>query len=633
MIICPSCKSDNPGNNRFCEKCGYTLQSWRVFFSPQPAETLSREAEILNSKQQTFFPDSLKELQSSANSNGDTFLDSERRYQLPRDNSGWQNTTTALLVIDHYPEQGSPIANIQADWLQNPDQEASQINSEANIPSAALPYLALQADFFPIVPELHHAWIANHQAILLIEDRSQWPLFKSYWQSSTDVLEKITWLYEITMLWDALSQWQCQSTLLDPGRLRIGQDKILCLEYLITSPVGTKPELADLGLTWQTFIQSDKSASPIEALVNDLATGQIANTTILQAKLAQLADAWKASAQLVSNGNYDLTSPALSPMTDQLPTLVETDSEAEGIGTTSPFSLEDLTEDAEPPDSPTMVLPMKLVQVNEVGRTYVGRQREHNEDYYCAQTNLNKRNTPHGEALQAKGIYILCDGMGGHASGEVASELAVKTLVKYFSRHWGSELPSEEVIRQGVAAANQAIYDQNQANERLGSARMGTTLVMVLLNNTRAAVVHVGDSRLYTYNQRLGFHQVTIDHEVGQREIQRGVEPAIAYARPDAYQLTQALGPRSQKDLKPDISYIDIVEDTLFLLCSDGLSDNDLLEKNCSEYIEPLLRSRADLEEGVTKLVNLANSENGHDNITAILIRIKLKPDMSKLQR
>jgi protein phosphatase len=118
---------------------------------------------------------------------------------------------------------------------------------------------------------------------------------------------------------------------------------------------------------------------------------------------------------------------------------------------------------------------------------------------------------------------------------------------------------------------------------------------------------------------------MTIDHEVGQREIARGVEPSIAYSRPDAYQLTQALGPRDNNMVDPDVQFFKIHEDTLFILASDGLSDNNLLETHWRSHLEPLLSSNANLEKGVSELIDLANKYNGHDNITAVLIRAKVR--------
>ena len=183
-------------------------------------------------------------------------------------------------------------------------------------------------------------------------------------------------------------------------------------------------------------------------------------------------------------------------------------------------------------------------------------------------------------------------------------------------------IPSKEVIADGILAANQKIYDLNQQQQRAGSGRMGTTLVMALVRNNQIAIAHVGDSRLYRFSAAKGLEQLTIDHEVGQREIQQGVDPNIAYSRLDAYQLTQALGPRNTDFVSPDIQFINLQEDTIFILGSDGLTDNDFLETNWKTHVAPMLDSEADLHRGVAQLIDLANEFNGHDNITAIAIRV-----------
>jgi protein phosphatase len=281
-------------------------------------------------------------------------------------------------------------------------------------------------------------------------------------------------------------------------------------------------------------------------------------------------------------------------------------------------------------DSPTVVLPMQLIALEDAGATDIGRQRDHNEDSFSIQSDIHKLEGSKGKSLQAKGLYILCDGMGGHAGGEVASALAVETLQQYFATEWQDKLPSQESIRAAIQQANQAIYDYNQENARSGSGRMGTTLVLVLVQDTEVAIAHVGDSRLYRLSRRCGLERLTVDHEVGQREIQRGVEPAIAYARPDAYQLTQALGPRDENFVNPDVRFVELTEDVVLLLCSDGLTDNDLLETYYQTHLEPLLSSQNSLEQGVQQLMSLANQYNGHDNITAIAIRAKVRPNLDQ---
>ena len=287
-----------------------------------------------------------------------------------------------------------------------------------------------------------------------------------------------------------------------------------------------------------------------------------------------------------------------------------------------------------------MVLPMKLVALEDAGQTDVGRQRDHNEDCFSIVNSLKKSADNSGQKTQAHCLYVLCDGMGGHEGGEVASQLAAQTLTQYFEEHWpvpvtygtGTGLPNESTIIEAVKLANQAIFEVNEEEQRAGHERMGTTLVMVLLQGTSAIVAHVGDSRLYQHTRRLGLRQITVDHEVGQREIQRGVDPETAYARPDAYQLTQALGPRDSADLVPSVSYLNFSEDTLLLLCSDGLSDNDLVEDYLDTHIDPILRSKKSLDLGVDELIQLSNEVNGHDNITAIAVRLKVSPDIKNIR-
>lgn len=303
----------------------------------------------------------------------------------------------------------------------------------------------------------------------------------------------------------------------------------------------------------------------------------------------------------------------------------------------SPTRLElgnsDEDSETEGDDLPTVVLPMKLIGLEDAGRSDIGRQREHNEDYYAIQVEVKKLESQNGRSLKAKGLYILCDGMGGHASGEVASALAASTLQQYFQEHWKEGLPSEATIREGILLANKAIYTLNQENASSGSGRMGTTLVLALIQDTEAAIAHVGDSRLYRYSRRRGLEQLTVDHEVGQREIQRGVEPAIAYGRPDAYQLTQALGPRDEHFVSPDVQFIELTEDLLLLLCSDGLTDNDLLESHVESHLDPMLDGQTSLDNGVNMLIDLANQHNGHDNITVIAIHARVRPNLDMMKR
>jgi protein phosphatase len=214
--------------------------------------------------------------------------------------------------------------------------------------------------------------------------------------------------------------------------------------------------------------------------------------------------------------------------------------------------------------------------------------------------------------------------MGGHAGGEIASAMTVDLLQDYFETRWGDTLPDEQTIREGIVAANEAVFKINEKNLASGSGRMGTTLVLVLVQDQNIAVAHVGDSRCYGITPTQGLIQLTLDHEVGQQDILRGVDPEIAYGRPDAYQLTQAIGPRDRNYIAPDIRFFELQEDTLILLASDGLTDNQLLENYWLTNVASLLSDHSNLQQGVDRLIDFANEYNGHDNITAIVVRAKM---------
>jgi protein phosphatase len=285
---------------------------------------------------------------------------------------------------------------------------------------------------------------------------------------------------------------------------------------------------------------------------------------------------------------------------------------------------------ADSEEIPTLGFAMTIDSLNQAGATDIGRRRTHNEDYFGISSRLIREETPQEITTQARGLYIVCDGMGGHSAGEVASTMAVEILRQYFETHWQEELPDHNTIREGILLTNEKIYEVNQEKARSGSGRMGTTLVMALVQDTQVAIAHVGDSRAYQVNCYGDLIQLTVDHEVGQREIAKGISPEKAYSLKNAYQLTQALGPRPSSQVNPDIQYLEIEQDTVLVLCSDGLSDGELLEDYSESYLTPLLNSKANLQKGVMELINLANRKHGHDNITAVLVQIKLRSESER---
>lgn len=618
MLICPFCQFENVDSLQGCQQCGESLPTW--FALCLPHNTLQEPLSV------------------------GPFLDPGQRYRLSKSATVLRPArATAIRVVDCQPEQASPLQDLRSAWLENPRLEPQSFPLAQATPSQAFPYLALQAELFPAVPELHDTFRETDYTALLIEDRTAWPTLIARWQQAgqDDALQQIQWLFEIALLWEGLLPWQMEASLLNIDRLVISDNDVLCLTYLGPNAAQCPVPLKRLGESWQKLAANvDGFPEGLNDIVFALTTGRLETINALKDALANLAEQWAAvaSAPLSSPVAPEDAPPnpagsSSVPATDLLDAKQTSASglaQAQGIADKPQFKAD---EKADPPDLPTMVLPMKLVQVDEVGLSHVGMQRNHNEDYFFARTHTLRVNTVSGATLSCKGLYIVCDGMGGHAAGEVASQLAVQALVEYFDQHWLQALPDQHTLTDAVHRANQVIYDINQSNATSGLGRMGTTLVMLLVQDLSAAVVHVGDSRLYSFCKRLGLRQLTSDHEVGQREINRGIEPDIAYARPDAYQLTQALGPRHQEDVKPAIAYHDIAEDTLFLLCSDGLSDKDLLDRYETTHIAPLLSSKTNLENGLAELIDLANEENGHDNITAVLTRLKLRPDMRNLPR
>jgi serine/threonine protein phosphatase PrpC len=267
----------------------------------------------------------------------------------------------------------------------------------------------------------------------------------------------------------------------------------------------------------------------------------------------------------------------------------------------------------------------RLISLRHAGLTDVGKQRNHNEDNFEISSQIATNETPdQGALIISRGLFVLCDGMGGHAGGEVASSMAIEKIVEQFRPFWRDKLPGSKKMREIILTANQAIFEQNEIELRRDVGRMGTTLALLSIFNSEVAIAHVGDSRIYQITAS-GLKQITRDHEVANRLIDQGVETAVALSRHDAHQLTQALGPYANHQLEPAIAFAQITEPTLFLLCSDGLCDNDLVERNWETYLLPLLAADADLGAGAKKLIDLANTINGHDNITAILVNCQVE--------
>lgn len=671
MLICPQCQFENPNTNKFCQRCGTSLTQkvcpdcgtyvalnaknchncgattgtfwWAIIakegtenggWAYQPAVDGEQEGDIS--------PAAISPSFLSTQLPAGAYLDSQQRYQLldslPPLATAATPVEANVRVLDCQPFQLSPLLAILANRPDDAAMSSGEVSNDFQIavaiPDLAKAYVALESQFNEAIPALHDAWQQDGVQVVLIEDRTDLPSLLDFWQEEhISSLQILHWFYEMTQLWAGLEPWRCRQSLLELSNLRLDEDQALALQRLYMEPQPSSDEsqeglsLKDLARVWQALFQRSQRTQlgSVVQLLSDIEVGTIQTLAELRSRLEAIATEFQTN----------LTPPAMpsdeyhiDADPDQTREDSEVSSDAANIPTVPELNYPEETINRGD-DMPTIVLPMQLINLEDAGRTDVGRQRHHNEDYYGIDTKISKQEYPNSRSLQARGVYILCDGMGGHAGGEVASTLAVKTLWEYFHTRWTTpHLPNEDSIREAMRLANQAIYDVNQEDARAGIGRMGTTVVMVLIQDSKVAVAHVGDSRLYRVTRKRGLEQVTVDHEVGQREILRGVPRDIAYGRPDAYQLTQALGPRDENFINPDVQFFELNEDTLLILASDGLSDNDLLENHYHSHLEHLLSSRTNLEQGVYDLIELANQYNGHDNITAVLIRAKVRPNL-----
>jgi protein phosphatase len=503
------------------------------------------------------------------------------------------------------------------------------------VPTFVLPYLSLQ-QFTPAVPNVYDAWQDKDRGIILLDDRSGWQTIAELWQTEELSPLALAWLLaEMAKLWTPLCAIGCARSLLLPDNLRVDEDRCFSLQKLYLDPPNREYNLKDLISSWQNLLQNcgQNKYEQLDRLLQKVTDGEIEMVKDLRSDLENLFA--QTPIELNSDNNLNTqdspnTEPIAAnesvPRSEESNLPAKSDSQDDVLEWIEIENGIKLDEEEHSLEDPTIVLPVGIVNYNDAGYSDIGSQRDHNEDYFGIESEVKKQENLLGKTLHARGFYVVCDGMGGHEAGEVASAMAVKTLQDYFHTHWQQDLPGEKTIADGILLANQTLYKVNLSNSRSGNGRMGTTMVMLLVQDNQFAIAHVGDSRIYRITREGELEKLTTDHEVGQREILRGVEPEIAYGRPDAYQLTQALGPRNDNFVKPDVRFFEIFEDSLLLLCSDGLSDNDFIEKYWQTQLAPLLDANTNLEQGLTNLVEFADNYNGHDNITGVIVRINLRP-------
>ncbi|HIK27214.1 MAG: protein phosphatase 2C domain-containing protein [Oscillatoriaceae bacterium SKW80] len=485
-------------------------------------------------------------------------------------------------------------------WLDTKPGEKPFVPLE--LPDEAIPYLRLYPHRLHI-PEVygfcHIGDETNKTEILLLENvpvdavGNLYPTVVEAWPTASAV-RQVYWLWQILQLWQPLSELGMAASLIVADNIRVEGWRIWLLElYADEAENANKKEkqqtrLQDLGNYWLSWINGAQPslAQPLQEICEQLCRSDVNFEAIAQ-QLNQLL----------------LEEAAKLPLYTKIATGTDT-----------------------------------------------GPLRSHNEDTcYPTEADFKARNTPPNEQLIPY-FTIVCDGVGGHEGGEVASQSAVnsiKPLIQALLSETtaATEItPPEVVMRQieeSIRVINNAIAAKNDSQGRSSRQRMGTTLVMALqlpqkvrtadglelANSHELYIAHVGDSRAYwitgDYCQRL-----TVDDDVASREVRMGrCVWREALQRADAGALTQALGTRDAEFLSPNIQRFIIEEDGLLVLCSDGLSDNDLLELSWANYANAVLKGDMSLEDMVKALINLANEKNGHDNTSVAIAYYRLSPE------
>ena len=251
------------------------------------------------------------------------------------------------------------------------------------------------------------------------------------------------------------------------------------------------------------------------------------------------------------------------------------------------------------------------MRIDVFGQTHVGMKRNHNEDNFLLSPDDR--------------LFVVADGMGGHASGEVASKIAVEEVVEFFKMTandgeitWPYKMDKtrnyeENRLSTAVKLANFRIFEKASADPKLKG--MGTTIVTVSFAKPNEVVVgHVGDSRVYFFREGV-LKQVTEDHSLLNDYLKaKKLTPEEIEAFPHKNVIVRALGMKEKVEV--DVSRVEPREGDTFLMCSDGLSG-----MVSDAQIQSILQSTTNLQKACGILIDSANANGGNDNVTCVLAR------------
>ena len=249
-----------------------------------------------------------------------------------------------------------------------------------------------------------------------------------------------------------------------------------------------------------------------------------------------------------------------------------------------------------------------MAGLHHAGMTDVGCVRKHNEDNFLMSGEL--------------GLFIVADGLGGHAAGEVASQIVVESMGRFVAetveqeRTWPVDYDASlsfnaNRLKAAITLSDKAIAEDIRSNPERET--MGSTVVAALVSGTKATLAHVGDSRAYLLDPG-GIRQVTKDHSWVAEQVANGIlTPSEARVHPFRNVITQALG--NGGDLDIEIQEMDLAESERLLLCSDGLSG-----MVPDQQIWDIVHKAGSLQAAVEALISAARAAGGEDNISAILV-------------
>ena len=213
-------------------------------------------------------------------------------------------------------------------------------------------------------------------------------------------------------------------------------------------------------------------------------------------------------------------------------------------------------------------------------------------------------------------LCVVCDGMGGAKSGNIASSLAVDVFVEEIHRTWTSNMDQDKIHQMmagAVKLANFTVFDQAMQFEEF--AGMGTTLVAALVRGRNATIINVGDSRGYKVNND-GIRQVTKDHSLVQLMVDRGeLTPEMARTYPGKNFITRAIG--TEPMVESDLFSLDVGRGDFLLLCSDGLSNMMDEQEILFEVVHGVNKQYC-----CQRLLDIAMNRGAPDNVTSVLIMI-----------